>query len=209
MLKKDDPCYACVCVGIWIFADASVVKFSPEAFSDPSRYLNVPETLSTVRSYLGFLDGNGPNGYFKVAYTSQGNVETLSNMVSDWIRIPGHLVLPTTNLYMQQSYLLTKRIPWSAECFAFWMKKKDMTWICSCLHVTAFSDNRSLRHYCFFMKCSHTDKAETLGQWRLVCLSSSMPGRFVCLCHCFLAVWPHVSWLLFKVKKKITDGILQ
>ncbi|XP_065176178.1 VWFA and cache domain-containing protein 1-like isoform X2 [Sycon ciliatum] len=45
--------------------DLSAVKFSPEAFLNPSQYLNVPETSQTVSSYLSYLDGNGANSYFK------------------------------------------------------------------------------------------------------------------------------------------------
>eukprot|EP00117_Sycon_ciliatum_P028252 scpid21441/ scgid4711/ VWFA and cache domain-containing protein 1 len=47
--------------------DVSAVKFSPEAFLDPSYYLNVPENKTGVSQYLAYLDGRSSyNPYFKV-----------------------------------------------------------------------------------------------------------------------------------------------
>eukprot|EP00117_Sycon_ciliatum_P047149 scpid21407/ scgid4711/ VWFA and cache domain-containing protein 1 len=47
-------------------SDVSAVKFSPEAFTDPARYLNVPESTSNVTQMLNYLDGRSvTNRYFK------------------------------------------------------------------------------------------------------------------------------------------------
>ena len=65
-------CRAVTCQHLLLYVllvckDVSAVKFSPEAFTDPARYLNVPESTSNVTQMLNYLDGRSvTNRYFKV-----------------------------------------------------------------------------------------------------------------------------------------------
>lgn len=60
------PSYPCDNFGRYAVKGVTVVKFGPDAFNDPYRYLSLEETVSQVNSYKVYMTGKrGENPGFK------------------------------------------------------------------------------------------------------------------------------------------------